>query len=413
MNKEQYLAKRNELIALAQTLIEEEKIEDAEAKMKEVEVLDAQFEQACKAQANMNALKERAVVSNIAAKSVNIDGFVVDKLESAPMVDEKKAYLNAFSKYLLGRQLEESEKAVFDKVNKEFKNTVQTASTHTVLIPETVRDGIWQEAGEMYPLLKDVSMTFVPGDLTIMKETDSGDDATWYDEESQVQDGDFGLGELNLTGCELAKAIPISWKLKKMSVETFLPYITSKIAEKMGSALAKAIVAGVGKPGIGDEFKPQPKGIVTAIEVEVNTPQVVEYAAVNGITYDDLADAMGKIKSAYKSGSSIYAKSTTIWGQLAKIKDGEEKPLFIPDVTKGGVGLMFGLPVKEDDSVGENEVLIGNIAKGYVINVNENMTIYTQDHVKARYTDYMGYALIDGDVMSTKAFALIKQEAEV
>lgn len=43
------------------------------------------------------------------------------------------------------------------------------------------------------------------------------------------------------------------------------------------------------------------------------------------------------------------------------------------------------------------------------MNINENMTIYTDDHVKARTTDYMGYALIDGDVVTTKSFALLKK----
>ncbi len=34
-----------------------------------------------------------------------------------------------------------------------------------------------------------------------------------------------------------------------MSIDEFVPYITSLLAEKMGAALAKAIVDGKGKPG--------------------------------------------------------------------------------------------------------------------------------------------------------------------
>jgi HK97 family phage major capsid protein len=392
-------------------LIEEGKIDEANAKMQEVEALDTQYEDACKAQANMNALKDRAVVTDIAAKSVKVDGPVVDKLDQVPVVDEKKEYLNAFAKYLMGRQLSDPEKVVFEKVNADFRNTTQTAATHTVLIPETVRDGIWQEAGEMIPILNHAAMTFIPGDVTIIKETTSGDDADWSDVTIEVAEDDIGIGELYLTGCELAKTIPISWKLKKMAVDKFLAYITTKIAEKMGAALAKGIVSGLGKPGAGDVFKAQARGITTALEAETLTPQVITYAAADGVSYDDLAGAMGKIKSKYKTGAAIYAKSVTVWGQLALIKDADGKPMFIPDVTLGGVGRMFGLPVKEDDSVDENEILIGNVSKGYAINVNENMTIYTEDHIKARKTDYMGYSIVDGDVLTTKAFALIKPAA--
>jgi hypothetical protein len=59
--------------------------------------------------------------------------------------------------------------------------------------------------------------------------------------------------------------------------------------------------------------------------------------------------------------------------------------------------------------VSDGEILIGNVAKGYVANANENITMYFEDHVKARTTDYMGYAIIDGSVLTTKAFALIKK----
>ena len=48
--------------------------------------------------------------------------------------------------------------------------------------------------------------------------------------------------------------------------------------------------------------------------------------------------------------------------------------------------------------------------KGYAVNINENMTMYNEDHIKSRTTDYMGYALVDGDVLTTKAFALLKKK---
>lgn len=122
---------------------------------------------------------------------------------------------------------------------------------------------------------------------------------------------------------------------------------------------------------------------------------------------------MGLIKSTYKTGASIYAKSSVIWGVLALLKDNQGRPLFIPDVTAGGVGRIFGLPVKEEDSIPDGDILIGNVARGYAMNVNENMTIYTEDHVKARYTDYMSYAIVDGDVLTTKAFVYIENISTV
>jgi HK97 family phage major capsid protein len=412
MNKQEYLAKRKKLLEEAEQLLNEGKLKEYEAKEKEIKELDEQLEAYAKAQANMNALKDKQPAA-VAIEMAAGENGVVATTKPVEAKDEKEVYLRAWAKEMMGQPLAEQEKVVFDKFNADIRNATQTAATHAVLIPESVRDGIWREAGELYPILGDVRMTFVPGDLTIIKETNAGNDAEWYDEETEVADSDFGFGELNLTGCELAKSIPISWKLRKMSIDAFIPYIQTLLAEKLGAALAKAIVSGLGKPGGGDIFKPQPKGIVTALVAEAGTPQIIEYDDTDNLDYDKLAKAMGLIKSTYKNGAAIYAKSTTIWNRLALLKDNQGRPLFIPDVTSGGVGRMFGLPVKEEDSVADDAILFGNVARGYVMNVNEDMTIYTEDHVKQRYTDYMAYAIVDGDVMTTKAFAYIRKKVQV
>lgn len=408
MNKKEYLEMRNNLLAEAEKLIAEGKTEEAKEKMKEVEDLDNKWEEIKLAKANMNALKDKVTGINLENNSVDVKGLrPVDNVQVTQKVDEKELYKQAWAKYMMGMALTEDEKVVFNEVNTRFHNSIQTANTHAVVIPDNVTEDIWKEAAELYPIIDDLNMTFVPGDLTILKETDSGDDAAWYDEETEVADGDFAIGELNLTGCELAKAIPISWKLKKMSIERFIPYITSLLAEKMGAALAKGVVSGKGKPGIGDTFKPEPLGIITALEAEEDTPQIIEYNSE--LSYEDLTNAMSKMKSGYKTGAAIYAKSDVIWNVLANLKDNDGRPLFIPDVTLGGVGRMFGLPVKEDDSIPDDAILFANVGRGYAINVNENMTIYTEDHVKARYTDYMAYAIIDGAPLTNKAFALVRK----
>lgn len=409
--KDKYLAKRKALMNAAQDLLNEGKMDEANAKLKEVESLDSEFENAAKAQANINAMKDKALVTNIADKSVNVlDGTTVDNVKSgAEAKNEAEVYKNAFAKTMMGKPLDKNESETFNRINDDFRNVTQTAETHTVVIPETVKAGIWKEIGEAHPIFGDLTPTFVAGDLTIIQDTDPDGDAEWVDEDTKSEDGEVGFATVNLTGCELMKTITVSWKLKKMSVDAFLDHVTTKIAEKMGNALAKGMISGKGKPGESDQHKPQPKGIVTALEAEASTPQVVEYESA--ITYKNMTDVMSKIKSGYARGGAIYATNTTIWGELANIVDGNNKPMFIPDVTLGGVGRIFGLVVKEEDGMNDGEVLFGNVAKGYAVNINENMTMYNEDHIKARTTDYMGYALVDGDVLTTKAFALLKKKS--
>jgi HK97 family phage major capsid protein len=81
----------------------------------------------------------------------------------------------------------------------------------------------------------------------------------------------------------------------------------------------------------------------------------------------------------------------------------------IADPINGGVQRIFGIPVKEDDSITEGEVLLGAPSVGYLANVNKEMSIMSEEHVKPRTVDYCAYAIVDGGVLSAKAFALLKQ----
>lgn len=418
MNKEKYLEQRNALLKEIENLIEEGKTEDADAKMKEVEALDEKWENVKKATANLTALKGSVKVTDIEDKSVDVGGGkVIDTIQRPVSVDEDKLYETAWAKTMQGKKLDANEQTVFDKVNAEFRNayTHGTGNTPT-LIPQTVVAGIWKRAEEMYPLLADVKKYNVRGTLVINKHTAIAEgDAAWYDESTATADEQNTFGQLTLTGCELAKAITVSWKLRSMATEDFIPYIKNELGERVGVALGTAIAQGKGKPGESDTFKPEPLGIETALLAESNTPQVVTYnpdaSTPDPLTYEKLTLAISKIHSSYLNGCAIYANNATIWNQLANLVDGNDRPLFIPDVTSGGVGRMFGMVVKPDAGVSADSIIIGNAGRGYVMNTNEPMSLATEEHVKARTVDYAAYTIVDGAPLDNKAFALLKKSS--
>lgn len=408
MNKEEYVAQRNTLLGEAKACIDAGDVEGYKAKEQAVKDLDQTFEDIAKAKANVAALEQNGVVTNIAKKSTTVENPTVFETTEGEKTDADR-YRTAFAKYMMGTSLDAEETAVFNNMNPKFRNAAQTTEGNQVLIPQTMREGIWKEIGEAHPILNDISMTDVAGQVKIIKETDPGTDAQWYDEDTPTGDSDTGFGSIILDGCELSKNITVSWKMKKMSIDAFLAYVTSKLAEKMGNALAKGIVHGPGKPGENDTFKAQPLGIVSALEAETNAPQIVEYTAGTEVTYKTMTGVMKLIKSGYLSGATFYAKNATIWDVLANIVNTQGNPMFVPDVSSGGVGRLFGITVKEEDGVNDNEILLANVARGYVMNANEDITLYQQDHVKERTTDYLSYAVVDGSVMTTKAFALLRK----
>lgn len=402
MNREEYTAKRSELYAQAEGMINAGDTEGAEGIMAEITALDARYEADCTARANLQAMSAApAIGAGIEA------GVIGEGTRSEPEPSDKDGiYRTAFAKSLMGIALTRDESAVLTEVNRPV-NAANTAKDNALLIPVQEERRIWTVAASQHAVYGDVQRTFINADLKLIKEDGNATDGEWLTEADSMSDGKVGFATLTLTGCELAKCIPVSWSLKKMAIEDFMTYIVDLIGRKIGAAMAKAEVLGKGKPGTSDSWKPQPKGIVTALEAESGTPQVITYSKGGSIDYGNFTAAFANIASGYNR--VIYASSKTIWGSIANIKDTNKRPMFISDPASGGVGRIFGAVVKAEDAVPDGAVLIGDVAKGYKENVKENISIMTEDHVKERTTDYAAYAIVDGDVIDTKAFAYIKE----
>ena len=205
------------------------------------------------------------------------------------------------------------------------------------------------------------------------------------------------FGEVVLSGHDLSKSVTVSWKLQSMAVEAFIPFLQQELGERIGAAKAAAIVKGTGTN--------QPKGILTVLKAQSGKPQVVSYAA--SITYKEITTAVAKIASTFIGGAKVYANNSTLWNELANIMDKDGRPIFVPDPVSGGVGRLFGKLVEVEDALADGEVLIGNCKKGYVMNIQEPMKLVTEQHAKARTTDFVGYEVNDGNVLAEKAFAFI------
>lgn len=324
---------------------------------------------------------------------------------------DTEEYRQMWAKEMMGQSLTSEERDLFNNINDEYRAFTHTTENSQILIPKTVAAGIWKRAEEQYPLWADVRKFRVPGNLSMVKSDGNAVDAKWYDEATKVDTDKLGFGQLDLTGCELAKAVQVTWKLKKMAIPEFEAYIIREIGDRMGVSLSKAVYEGKGKPGAGDTFKPEPRGIKTALLAETETPQIKTYPAADGVSFKGLTGLMAALHSSYVNGATIYASNASIWNDLANVVDGQGRPMFITDVQSGGVGRILGRSIKPDSAIPAGEFLVGNVSAGYVANINEDITMYREDHVRDRLTDYMGYAIVDGDVLDTKAFVIYREAA--
>ena len=319
-------------------------------------------------------------------------------------------YRDAWAAAMMGASLTAEQSRILDEVNQRDGNGfVHSTANSAILVPDTVVAGIWKRAEEAYPLWRNVRKFAVRGTLKAKRHTAiNAGDAAWYDDDqSAVTREENTFDEIELTGCELAKAVPVSWKLRAMAVPEFISFITQEIGDRMGVALGTAVWSGKGKPGSGQTFKPEPRGIKTALDAETNTPQVVSYTA-GSLKEADLRNAVAKVHSSYIGNGCWYANNTTVWTILAGIQDANKRSILVPDTAhEGAVGMILGKPVEVDAGLADGEVPFGD-AQMYWANVNEPMTMHNEDHVLERETDYMGYAIVDGDVFDSKAFAYLK-----
>ena len=402
MNVKEYKEKRGQLMASARSAMTDGRVDEANDFMEQVEALDAEFETFKKAQANFKALDGVKVQTVEDVASGNGQPEFTKPIEAGggeKPVDEKKMYETAFAKAVLGKPLNNKEIGLVESVNKK----VNAEFTHTtlntgILIPETVIAGIYSRAEEDYPFLRDVKKYQIEGTLKIPRHDRIVDgDADWYDEDTPTRDEENAFAEFTLFGHELSKAVTVTWKLKTMAIDSFIPYLINELGERVGVALGNAVVTG---DGDGKAY-----GVITRLEQQEGTPQVVTYT--DGASYENLTAMIGLVHSNFVNGSAFYVNNATAWNVLANIVDGQGRPIFIADARGEQVGRLFGFPVKTDAAVPAGDILFGNANKGYILNRALETQIVTEDHAKARKTDYVAYTIADGDVFEYDAFSLL------
>lgn len=398
MNKKKYLAMREHLMNEAQQLINDGKADEAQEKMKEITTLDEKWDAIAQAQANMNALNMDPVFVN----SMKLDDSTEKTGESATQEQAwaSKEYEQAWAKNMMGKQMTDAERKSFEMVNESYTHNTENTQ---IVIPKNVSKRIWEIAGEMYPYFANVSKTYVNGTLSMIQENTSSD-AGWYEESDSTEDGKETFNEFRLSGCELARSITVTWKLKEMAIEEFIPYIERRMAKKMGAAAGYGATHG---KGVVKGQKPEPTGTVTALINEEGRPQIVTYSKGSIPTYKNFTAARSLIKSGYGAELKVYANSTTIWNEIANVLDSNKRPIFSLDPREGGGFKVLGMPCMEDDSMKDGEILFSNAEEGYYMNINKEVSMMTEDHVKERKTDYCGYAIMDGNIVTSKAHALL------
>ena len=356
MTKEFYNIQRKQLMDEAQKLLDESKTAEAQAKMKEVEALDAKFEEEAKIQANLNALAGQKVATPAAAaQSVDLSG--QKKAEDVINRYNTPEYKVAFMNYVLkGTQIPQ-----------ELTNADANTKTSDVgaAIPTTTLQKIYEKIEATGMILPRVTHTSYKGGVTVPTSS-AKPTASWVAEGAGSDKQKKALGSITFAYHKLRCAISMSLEVSIVTYPMFESQFVANVAEAIVKAEEQSVVSGSGSG--------QPKGITK--ETVVTGQNIDIAAATTALTYKDLTAAEAALPQAYDAGAVWCMTKKTFFEQIVGMVDSDGQPVARTNYGTNGkpVYSLFGREV----------VLVGDYLPSFAASV-------TTDTIFAFIFDFKDY----------------------
>ena len=408
MTKEFYNIQRQQLMDDAQKLLDESKTAEAQAKMKEVEALDAKFEEEAKIQANLNALA-----------GVHVQGQAVSVLPSVATAESIVLSGGAKTTDIINRYDTPEYKVAFmnyvlngTQIPQELTNADANTKSSDVgaAIPTTTLQKIYEKIESTGMILPRVTHTSYKGGVTVPTSS-AKPTATWVAEGAGSDKQKKALGSITFAYHKLRCAISMSLEVSIVTYPMFESQFVANVAEAMVKAEEQSVVSGSGSG--------QPKGITK--ETVVTGQNIDIAAATTALTYKDLTAAEAALPQAYDAGAVWCMTKKTFFEQIVVMVDSDGQPVARTNYGTNGkpVYSLFGREV----------VLVGDYLpsfaasvtadtifafifdfKDYLWNENLGMTFrrYTDNATDDEVT--VALALVDGKVVDKNSLVTLTKK---
>jgi len=376
MNGEQLEARLNEL--MAETCEEKRdalSTDELEARVNEMEAVKAEIE-ARKAAAAEEARKAEEMAEKPGEKIFEEDRKMNYDVSSPE-------YRSAFLKTMKGMELNAEEREAYVATTGDT-----TANNHGagLLVPTEMLNNIWSLIEEQHAILGDITLYRTNTYLSIPVHTAIAQgDATAVSENAANDDEINNFMTVTLHGRDYSKTVKISYAMAQMSIDALETYLTNEIAARLGAAMAR--------------------DTITGILTDYHTTDNTVVALNNTLTYGDVAKAFGALKNK-NGGAVVYGTNKTIYTRLATLEDTEGHLIFQPDANAGVEGRLLGAPVKVDDGLADDVLLIG-YPKNVVGNVVQDVMVENDRDISKHVIIYSGYARYESKLIAPKSFAKI------
>ena len=285
-------------------------------------------------------------------------------------------YRSAFLNNLMGRQLNEEQRAAF-----------ALAGVDPV-IPESMQTSIITKVKEYASILSEITLLNVNGTVKFAVEgTVAGADV--HAENAEITAATDTLVEVTLSTYEVTKLVQISDSVRTMTINAFESWLIDNLSESIAIKIEFLIWNGTGSA--------QAKGINT---ITFDAAHKVEVAKSASLTAQNVFDLFGKLKTGYARNAKIYMNRKTLFSDFLPLEDKSKNNLV---VANGGTYYVLGTPVELTDSIADHEAVMFD-PKKYVANMPENTNIKQSVDLRHNAYLYLGVAQFDGKPALEEAF---------
>lgn len=273
------------------------------------------------------------------------------------------------------------------------------ASSAGAAVPTQVSSSIVTKVNQYAPLLSEITLLHVPGNVTFAVEKE-GDDAKAHTENAKITpDENDGLESVSLSAYEITKLVPISKSVALMTISSFEAWLTDSIARKLAKKLTGVILSGSGS-GEGT-------GLETGAEW-TNDSNAVEVGAAASLTTEDVLKLIGLLPGGYDANAKFIMSKKTLFTAFMPLQDKSKNNIV---TNEGKDYYIYGYPVLLDERVKLNEAYLGDLSK-IVANMPEDMTITSGFDIDTNAYKFLGCCMFDCKLAVKEAFVKLKKADE-
>ncbi|NTG20011.1 phage major capsid protein [Agrobacterium rhizogenes] len=195
-------------------------------------------------------------------------------------------------------------------------------------------------------------------------------------ENTTATDADVSFGTIGLPVYKYSsKVVTVPWELLQDSSVDIEAFVRGRLVMRLGRVTNRHFTIGSGVA--------QPNGVMIAAPVGVTAAN--GSSQVTSVTYDSLVDLQHSVDPAYREGGNCrFMMNDDSVRIVRKIKDGQQRPIFVPGYETGNPG-------------GQPDRLLGD-----PIQVNQSVAIMAASAKSIAYGDFSRYKI--RDVMAIQMF---------